>query len=165
MSESGFATLLFDLLTMDEESNRQNVFDIALLASRLVDTIAWAEMEPVLGSLPVGLFGASTGAGAALVAAAHMPDRVLAVVSRGGRPDLAGPGPLGMVRSPTMLIVGAADHHVIELNRAAAQLLRCEKEIVIVPGAGHLFEEPGALADVVRHSLRWFSRHLARKAR
>lgn len=161
LTEAGFATLLFDLLTTSEEHDRAKVFDIGLLAGRLVDAIERLAGMASLRHLPVGLFGASTGAGAALLAAARRPELVSAVVSRGGRPDLAGPEALPMVRAPTQLIVGGADVRVIELNEAAASLLRCVHEIVIVPGAGHLFEEPGALAQVVDHARRWFGIHLA----
>jgi putative phosphoribosyl transferase len=150
----GLATLLLDLLTPEEERNRANVFDIALLASRLRLAARSARMTPDLVKLPIGYFGASTGAAAALVAAANDPD-IAAVVSRGGRPDLAGEA-LDAVRAPTLLIVGGADIPVIPLNRSAFERLRCERELVIVPGAGHLFEEPGALEDVVRHAARWF---------
>ena len=143
----GIATLLFDLLTPDEEGDRQNVFDIPLLAERLCDGVAWANREPALSRLPVGLFGASTGAAAALVAAARMPGEVGAVVSRGGRPDLAGDA-LGRVEAPTLLIVGGADHGVIELNREAFARLTAPKALEIVPGATHLFPEAGALEAV-----------------
>lgn len=161
LTESGFATLLFDLLTAAEESDRSNVFDIGLLASRLLEVVDIAGRMTDLAGLPVGLFGASTGGGAALLAASRRPDVIRAVVSRGGRPDLAGPAALRGVQAPTLLIVGGLDHQVIDLNRAAAAQLRCPHEIAIVPGAGHLFEEPGALAHVVELTDRWFHDHLA----
>lgn len=155
----GFATLLFDLLTEDEATDRANVFDIALLASRVEAAIAWTGGRPDLAGLPLGLFGASTGAAAALVAAAHRPARVRAVVSRGGRPDLAGPA-LGAVRAPTLLLVGSLDQSVVELNEAAYAQLRCTARIRLVPGASHLFEEPGTLEEAERHAAAWFSAHL-----
>ncbi|RVQ69597.1 alpha/beta hydrolase [Croceicoccus ponticola] len=160
LTESGFATLLFDLLTVPEERDRSNVFDIQLLATRLIDAVVRLGAKPELSGLPIGLFGASTGAGAALLAAAVRPDLIDAVVSRGGRPDLAGPDALQKVRAPTQLIVGSVDYQVIELNRAAANMMNCPHEIVIIPGAGHLFEEPGALAQVIQAATRWFSDHL-----
>lgn len=155
----GFATLLFDLLTEDEATDRANVFDIALLAARVEAAIAWTGGRPDLAGLPLGLFGASTGAAAALVAAAHRPARVRAVVSRGGRPDLAGPA-LGAVRAPTLLLVGSLDQSVVELNEAAYAQLRCTARIRLVPGASHLFEEPGTLEEAERHAAAWFSAHL-----
>ena len=159
LNEHGFATLLFDLLTRQEESDRNNVFDIDLLSERLIGAIDWIKAQPVTNALPLGLFGASTGAAAALVAASRRPRAVGAVVSRGGRPDLAQPW-LARVRAPTLLIVGGADMPVLDWNRAAHRELRCEKELVVVPGATHLFEEPGALEEVARHAARWFARHL-----
>ena len=153
----GFSTLLFDLLSEDEEVDRANVFDIELLAERVLQALE-AVPAPVR-ALPVGLFGASTGAAAALVAAARRPGDVQAVVSRGGRPDLAGDA-LVDVRAPTLLIVGAADDGVVELNRAAYRTLRCEKDLQLVPGATHLFEEPGALEEVARLAGEWFEAHL-----
>jgi pimeloyl-ACP methyl ester carboxylesterase len=159
----GMATLLFDLLTPPEEADRANVFDVRLLAERLVDVIKWLEVEPPVATLPLGLFGASTGAAAALVAAATIPDRVGAVVSRGGRPDLAGDA-LGRVRAPTLLIVGGADFGVIELNEQALAQLRVPKALEIVPGASHLFPEEGALEAVIELAARWFEQHLARAA-
>ena len=154
------ATLLFDLLTPTEEVDRANVFDIPLLANRLVDAVRWLDGQPALAKLPLGLFGASTGAAAALVAAAKAPQRIGAVVSRGGRPDLAGDA-LEAVRAPTLLIVGGADHVVIELNEQALARLRGPKRLVIVPGASHLFPEPGALEAVISHAAGWFECHLA----
>ncbi len=159
LNDGGFATLLFDLLTAGEESDRANVFDIPLLASRLVAASASLDEESEVGSLPLGYFGASTGAAAALSAAAELGSRVGAVVSRGGRPDLA--RNLGAVRAPTLLIVGGADRQVLLLNRAARQQLRCPSELAVIPGATHLFEEPGALEQVSRLAIAWFEANLA----
>lgn len=162
LNEAGFATLLFDLLEPAEEAahNRAKVFDIPLLGARLVDAVNWiGRQTAVMSAMPVGLFGASTGAAAALVAAAELPDRIGAVVSRGGRPDLAG-GALDAVRSPTLLIVGGADHPVIDLNARALAKLRCVKKMEIVPGATHLFEEPGTLEQVIALAQAWFLEHL-----
>jgi putative phosphoribosyl transferase len=159
LNQASLATLLFDLLTEEESSSRENVFDIPLLASRLLAADAWARRQPVGGS-PIGYFGASTGAAAALWAAAELGTAVSAVVSRGGRPDLAGQR-LPLVTAPTQLIVGSLDDVVIGLNREAAKLLSCKHELAIVPGATHLFEEPGALEIVAEHATRWFSTHLA----
>jgi putative phosphoribosyl transferase len=160
LNTRGMATLLFDLLTPAEEANRFNVFDIPLLAARAGDVIRWTERHPVLSSLPLGLFGASTGAAAALVAAANEPGRVRAVVSRGGRPDLAGAS-LEKVLAPTLLIVGGQDFGVIELNQDAFRRLRCPKSLQIVPRATHLFEEPGTMQQVTDHAARWFETHLS----
>lgn len=154
----GLATLLFDLLTEDEAGNRANVFNIPLLGERVAETVRWVRAEPDVARLPIGLFGASTGAAAALVAAAGAPDNIAAIVSRGGRPDLAGTF-LARVRAPTLLIVGGADFGVIELNEEALAILRCEKRLDIVPGATHLFEEAGALNQVVTLAGDWFERH------
>jgi putative phosphoribosyl transferase len=159
LNRRGVATLLFDLLTPAEEAIRSNVFDIPLLADRLVDAVSWLDTQPDLASLPLGLFGASTGAAAALVAAANLPQRVGAVVSRGGRPDLAGDS-LDRVRAPTLLIVGGADVGVIELNEQALARLPGRKALEIVPDASHLFPEPGALEVVIDHAARWFARFL-----
>ncbi len=164
LQHAGLATLLVDLLTEEEEAVDVHTahlrFDIGLLAGRLVGAIEWLEAEPRTAGLPVGLFGASTGGGAALVAAARRPDRVRAVVSRGGRPDLAGAA-LPAARCPTLLIVGGDDEVVIDLNEAAlARLGSPVKKLVIVPGAGHLFEEPGKLDEVARLAADWFARHL-----
>jgi dienelactone hydrolase len=163
LGKRGFATVLFDLLTAPEDAEDRRTralrFDIALLSERLIGAIDWLRDQPVLQALPVGLFGASTGAAAALVAAADRPEHVAAVVSRGGRPDLAG-GALGRVESPTLLIVGERDRQVLTLNREAAALLAAHHEIAVVPGATHLFEEPGALAEVARMSADWFARFL-----
>ncbi len=160
LREAGFATLLFDLLTAEESLDRARVFDITLLAERLLAALDWAGQRPELASLPVGLFGASTGAAAALVAAAEEPERVQAVVSRGGRPDLAGPA-LPRVRAPTLLIVGGEDALVLDLNRSAMRRMAATVELAVVPGAGHLFEEPGALERVVELARDWFERWLA----
>lgn len=162
LNAHGFATLLFDLLTADEEADRANVFDIPLLAERLGDAVRWLE-EQDIARRPIGLFGASTGAAAALVATANMPERVGAVVSRGGRPDLAGDA-LDQVRAPTLLIVGGADHGVIELNQQALARLPGPDALEIVQGATHLFPEPGALEAVIELAARWFERHLAPSA-
>jgi putative phosphoribosyl transferase len=159
LNERRLATLLLDLLTVDEERDRANVFDIALLAERLVAATRWARQQPSAGSLPVGYFGASTGAGAALCAAAELGEEIRAVVSRGGRPDLAA-GRLGEVRAPVLLIVGGDDQVVLELNREAQELLKAPSELAVVPGATHLFEEPGALDEVSRLAGDWFARHL-----
>jgi len=156
----GIATLLFDLLSPDEEAERANVFDIPLLANRLVDSVGWLDEQRSVAGLPLGLFGASTGAAAALVAAARLPHRVGAVVSRGGRPDLAG-DVLDSVRAPTLLIVGGLDFGVIELNEQAFARLKGPKALEIVPGATHLFSEPGALEAVIGFAAHWFERHLA----
>ena len=161
LNERGLATLLLDLLTVEEELDRANVFDIGLLAERLVAATRWARAEPPLAELRVGYFGASTGAGAALSAAAELGDEIGAVVSRGGRPDLAA-ARLAEVRAPVLLIVGGHDEIVIELNREARSLLRAPSELAIVPGATHLFEEPGALEEVSRLAGEWFERHLTR---
>jgi putative phosphoribosyl transferase len=158
----GLATLLFDLLTWDEEQIDQFAahlrFDITLLAQRLVETTRWVKQLDI-PRLPVGYFGASTGAAAALVAAAELRDRVSAVVSRGGRPDLAGES-LQHVMAPTLLIVGARDTPVIPLNERALETLRCEKSLELVPGASHLFEESGTLEEAADIALGWFHRHL-----
>jgi len=163
LNEGKLATLLVDLLTTEEEAvdlqTAQIRFDIGLLAQRLVGVTDWLTSHPDTRHLRVGYFGASTGAAAALVAAAERPKVVGAVVSRGGRPDLAGPV-LGQVRAPTLLIVGGNDLQVIELNRWAFAQLRCEKQLVIVSGATHLFEEPGALDEVARLAREWFLSYL-----
>jgi pimeloyl-ACP methyl ester carboxylesterase len=160
--EAGIGTLLFDLLTPEEEARDRLTgelrFDVHLLAGRLVDATKWA-FESASRDLAIGYFGASTGAAAALIAAARLGDRIGAVVSRGGRPDLAGDA-LAHVVAPTLLIVGALDTVVIELNEQAYEQLTCEKEMVLVPAAGHLFEEPFALARVAALASDWFRRHL-----
>ena len=162
LNEAKLATLLIDLLTADEEAVDLRTahlrFDIGLLATRLVGATDWLTLHPATRHFRIGYFGASTGAAAALVAAVERPD-VGAVVSRGGRPDLAGSA-LPLVRAPTLIIVGGEDFQVIELNRAAFAQLRCEKQLVVIPGATHLFEEPGALDEVARLARAWFERHL-----
>lgn len=159
------ATVLLDLLTGDEERideiTRQLRFDIPMLARRVAATVAWALEQPATRNLPIGLFGASTGAAAALLAAAESGTRVAAVVSRGGRPDLAGPA-LASVSAPTLLIVGSRDHEVLELNRQALARLPGEARLMTVSGATHLFEEPGTLDEVARLATSWFHRHLPR---
>jgi len=159
LNGQGMATLLFDLLTPDEEQNRANVFDIPLLAERLIAVVGWIDRQPELARLPLGLFGASTGAAAALVAAARLGSRVGAVVSRGGRPDLADAA-LDDVAVPTLLIVGGLDFVVIELNEQAFARLKAPKALEIVPGATHLFPEPGTLDVVIEQAARWFKTHL-----
>jgi pimeloyl-ACP methyl ester carboxylesterase len=159
LNEAGFATVLFDLLTEDEAADRVNVFDIPLLSERMSQAVVFAGARSELNRLPIGLFGASTGAAAALLAAAKHGRAIAAVVSRGGRPDLA-LDHLGQVRAPTLLIVGGFDEPVIEMNRTALAALRCEKRLAIVPGATHLFEEPGKLDQVVALATGWFTRHL-----
>lgn len=161
LNRRGIATLLFDLLLPDEEADRHNVFDIDLLSGRLVDAVRWVDGEPMCGGLPIGLFGASTGAAAALVAAARLGAGIGAVVSRGGRPDLAGEYLTG-VMSPVLLIVGGNDFGVVELNELAAERIRGEKVLQIVPGATHLFPEPGALEQVAALAGDWFERHLGK---
>ena len=158
LQQNGFATLLLDLLTPDEAEDRRKVFDIDLLAERLLLTKAWLKQEPRTKQLGIGYFGASTGAGAALQAAAREPSNIRAVVSRGGRPDLAETY-LPSVAAPTLLIVGGWDEPVIEMNRSAFELLSCEKKLIIVPGATHLFEEPGTLEQVASHACAWFLQH------
>ena len=163
LRKAGFATLLFDLLTEDEAQDRANVFDIPLLAGRLEMATNWVKQDRETAVLPIGYFGASTGAAAALVAAASATHPIGAVVSRGGRPDLAGPA-LARVTAPTLLIVGGDDLTVLELNRAALSELRCEKHLAVVPGATHLFEEPGTLEAVVDLASKWFASHLTMEA-
>ena len=160
LNEAALATLLFDLLLPEEAEDRRNVFDIPLLATRLEEALDWLGNGP-LATLPIGLFGASTGAAAALIAAARRPDNVSAVVSRGGRPDLAA-GALARVQAPTLLIVGGYDDVVIELNEGAHDMLKCEKRLEIVPGATHLFEEPGTLDAVIDLAAAWFVRFLGK---
>ena len=159
LNGAGLATLLLDLLTPREAADRARVFDIELLATRLVAAAGWVRSQPELAERPLAFFGASTGAAAALVAAAALGDDVAAVVSRGGRPDLAGDA-LKQVRAPTLLIVGGEDPHVLELNRAAARKVRAETRIVVIPGAGHLFEEHGALERVAGLAAEWIAEHL-----
>lgn len=159
LQQAGFATLLIDLLEEDEARNRDKVFDIDLLAGRLRAASAWLRLAPETAQLPLGLFGASTGAGAALTAAAHESDRIAAVVSRGGRPDLAWEH-LSRVQCPTLLIVGSWDSEVLRLNELALEQLQCSAEIAVVAGATHLFEEPGKLEEVAKLAQDWFHRHL-----
>ena len=165
LNDAGLATLLFDLLTPEEESvdvyTREHRFDIGLLAKRLVYATKWAKQQKQTKDFRIGYFGSSTGGGAALVAAAELPDDIGAVVSRGGRPDLAGDA-LPKVEAPTLLIVGGDDHVVIELNEQARAQMKCECKIEIVPGATHLFEEPGALEQVAKLASEWFLLHIAR---
>jgi putative phosphoribosyl transferase len=158
LNEQGIATLLFDLLTPSEADDRGNVFDIDLLSDRLEIATRWATTAPGSAGLPIGLFGASTGGAAALVVAARLSEGIVAVVSRGGRPDLAGAA-LEEVTAPTLLIVGSEDPVVVEVNREAYGSLRCEKRLEVIPGAGHLFEEPGALERVAELAADWFLRH------
>jgi dienelactone hydrolase len=161
--EAGLATLLMDLLTPEEEAEDLRTarlrFDVQLLGDRVISTIEWLASDSDVGELPLGSFGASTGAAAALIAAAERPQRVAAVVSRGGRPDLAA-GALPRVTAPTLLIVGGRDTEVISLNRLAQAQLAGDSQLVIVPGAGHLFEEPGALEKVASLARDWFLQHL-----
>ena len=161
-------TLLFDLLTREEEAvdiyTRHLRFDIRLLAERLVDATNWLKQTDELEHLRVGYFGSSTGGGAALVAAAELGEEVGAVVSRGGRPDLAGSDALQRVKAPTLLVVGGYDEPVIKMNEEAYAWLRCEKELKIVPNASHLFEEPGTLEEVARLAAEWFQKHLQPRA-
>jgi putative phosphoribosyl transferase len=163
LRRAGLATLLFDLLLPQEAANRSNVFDIDLLAERLLAATQWLREQDETSHLTIGYFGASTGAAAALVAAARAPAPIGAVVSRGGRPDLAG-ATLPDVTAPTLLIVGGADLAVLDLNRAALARLRCAKSLEIVPRAGHLFEEPGALDTVIGLAREWFVTHLRKEA-
>jgi putative phosphoribosyl transferase len=159
LRDNGLATLLFDLLTVEEARDRRNVFDIELLARRLLSATAWVREDADTRDLATGYFGASTGAAAALVAESAHEGPIAAIVSRGGRPDLAGPA-RPAVSAPILLIVGGDDVEVLALNRAALAKLRCEKQLVIVPGATHLFEEPGTLEAVVEHARGWFLKHL-----
>jgi putative phosphoribosyl transferase len=160
LRRAGLGTLLVDLLTAEEDTEYARRFDIAVLTERLKVALDWIGAQATSAKLPVGLFGASTGAAAALQLAALAPSRIAAVVSRGGRPDLAGADALARVRAPTLLVVGANDTGVIELNEGAYELLRCPKEMVLVPGATHLFEEPGTLEQVAKLAADWFTRHL-----
>ena len=162
LNRHDLATLLFDLLTEEEDTDRAARFDIGLLASRLEQAVAWAKRDPRVAKLPLGLFGASTGAAAALIVAARQRENVKAVVSRGGRPDLAGGAALSRVVAPTLLIVGGADEQVLELNLGAQEQMPGTAEVVVVPGATHLFEEHGALEKVAELSANWFQRRLRR---
>lgn len=163
--ERGLATLLLDLLSPAEEVDRRNVFDIALLASRLRLATTWASSDDRVRHLPVAYFGASTGAGAAIMAAANQGDEISSVVSRGGRIDLAGVQALSHLRAPLQVIVGSIDLPVLDLSRSVMPLIRCEKELIVIPGAGHLFEERGALEQVIEHASRWFLAHFQQGAR
>lgn len=160
LRRAGLGTLLIDLLTAAEDQDYERRFDIALLTERVLAVSRWLAAQPETKALKLGLFGASTGAAAALQAAAGLGDAVQAVVSRGGRPDLAGATALAAVRCPVLLIVGGHDDVVIELNQQAHDRLRCEKELVIVPGATHLFEEPGTLEQVASLAAEWFRKYL-----
>jgi len=159
LQAQGLATLLFDLLDAQEGQDRRNVFNITLLARRLADAVDWAERQQALAHLPLGLFGASTGAAAALVASALRPGRVYAVVSRGGRPDLAASA-LATVTAPTLMIVGGADLDVLDLNQQAIARMRAPVRLKVTPGASHLFEEPGALDRVALLAAQWFRDHV-----
>lgn len=159
LQQNGLATLLLDLLMPGEAEDRRNVFDIDLLADRLLVAKSWLKEEPRAEKLRIGYFGASTGAGAALQAAARDPSDIQAIVSRGGRPDLA-EAYLPSVTAPTLLIVGGWDEPVIEMNQSAYELLTCEKKLIIIPRATHLFEEPGTLEAVADHACKWFLRYL-----
>ena len=162
LREAGLGTLLIDLLTRNEDRDYATRFDIPLLTQRLLAATRWLEGEPDTRHLAIGYFGASTGAAAALQAAAEEGQKIAAVVSRGGRPDMAGINALERVASPTQLIVGGFDDTVVDLNRHAYRFLGCEKKLVIVPGATHLFEEPGTLEQVARHAATWFSKFMPR---
>lgn len=164
LRRAGFGTLLLDLLTVDEDLNAEARFDIALLTERLSDAVRFAGTQAATRKLPIGLFGASTGAASALRVAAALPESVATVVSRGGRPDLAGRTALAAVKAPTLLIVGAEDHGVIELNEAALDAMGCEREMVLVPGATHLFEEPGTLEEVARLAAEWLAKWIPASA-
>jgi len=165
LRQAGVGTLLMDLLTPSEDRDYARRFDIALLTQRLLDAARWVVSQPATCELPLGFFGASTGAAAALEAAAILGADARAVVSRGGRPDLASREALGTVTAPTLLLVGGLDDGVIDLNQLAYARLHCEKELVIVPGATHLFEEPGTLEEVARQAAAWFARHLPTQQR
>lgn len=160
LQQQGIGTLLFDLLTRAEDQDYTMRFDIDLLTRRLLAATAWLQADPKTKSLRTGYFGASTGAAAALQAAAEMGNNIAAVVSRGGRPDLAGEIALSQVIAPVLLIVGSADYGVIELNEQAYALMNCEKKLMLVPGATHLFEEPGTLEQAAQHAANWFSKYL-----
>ncbi len=161
LQQQGIGTLLFDLLTAAEDQDYVVRFDIDLLTRRLLAATAWLREDPKTKTLPIGYFGASTGAAAALRAAAEMGDAIAAVVSRGGRPDLAGEIALNQVTAPTLLIVGSADYGVIELNEQAYICMKCEKKLTLVPGATHLFEEAGTLEHAAQLAANWFLKHLS----
>lgn len=160
LQQQGIGTLLFDLLTRVEDQDYAMRFDIDLLTRRLLAATAWLQAEPKTKTLRIGYFGASTGAAAALYAAVEMESVIAAVVSRGGRPDLAGEAALSQVVAPTLLIVGSEDYGVIELNEQAFALMKCEKELMLVPGATHLFEEPGTLEQAAQLAANWLLRYL-----
>lgn len=162
LQDHGVGTLLFDLLTQEEDRDYASRFDIELLTRRLLAASAWLQAEPKVQSLPLGYFGASTGAAAALQAAAKLGNKITAVVSRGGRPDLASEQALSQVTAPTLLLVGGADYGVIELNEQTYSLLNCEKQLILIPGATHLFEEPGTLELVAQSAADWFVQHLGK---
>lgn len=159
LNNRGLATLLYDLLSAEEDKQRENVFNVELLAGRVQEAIAWAGMHPEVASLPIGLFGASTGAAAALIAAAREPRLISAVVCRGGRPDLAGLH-LAEVRAPTLMILGAKDPCVIQLNQTASLAMQCTTDLKIIPRATHLFEEEGTLDEVAALAAAWFEKYL-----
>ncbi|WP_375196371.1 dienelactone hydrolase family protein [Sphingobium sp.] len=165
LNRSAMATLLVDLLTPQEEMDRRNVFDVGLLAGRLREAAEWAGTVEPLATLPLGYFGASTGAAAAIIAASMPDDRAAAIVSRGGRPDLAGADALSRVRAPTLLIVGSLDQEVLGLNHNARSYMTAPTELAVVPGASHLFEEPGTLDQVIRLADHWFGSHLKGEAK
>lgn len=160
LQQNGIGTLLMDLLTPEEDANYHTRFDIPLLTHRLLAATSWIKNDPRTQHLPIGYFGASTGAAAALQAAASYGDEIGAVVSRGGRPDIAGISALEKVESPTLLMVGSFDEDVIKLNEEAFAFLRCTKELSIIPGATHLFTEPGTLEEVAKQAAAWFSKYL-----
>lgn len=160
LRDAGIGTLLLDLLSPQEDSSYQNRFDIALLSERLGEAASWLGTEPLTAPLSLGLFGASTGAAAALQLAARDGSGIAAVVSRGGRPDLAGPQALAAVIAPTLLVVAGDDGMVVDLNRQALSLLRCDKRLLVIPGATHLFEEAGKLEQVAQAASDWFVQHL-----
>ena len=160
LQQHGIGTLLFDLLTKKEDQDYETRFDIALLTRRLLAATTWLQSNPETQALRLGYFGASTGAAAALQAAAQMGNDITAVVSRGGRPDLAGAAALSRVTTPTLLIVGAADYGVIELNQQAYALLNCDKKLILIPGATHLFEEAGTLQQAAHNAAEWFAQRL-----
>ncbi len=160
LQKRGIGTLLFDLLTREEDETYETRFDIPLLTRRLLAATTWLQSEAKTKEMRIGYFGASTGAAAALQAAEKMGGKISAVVSRGGRPDLAGKAALTGVAAPTLLIVGAADYGVIELNQQAYALIGCEKKLILIPGATHLFEEPGTLQIAANDAADWFAQHL-----
>ncbi|OIR01249.1 putative phosphoribosyl transferasec [mine drainage metagenome] len=160
LQQRGIGTLLFDLLTREEDRDYETRFDISLLTQRLLSATAWLQDRPQTQALKLGYFGASTGAAAALRAAAEIGNQIAAVVSRGGRPDLAGELALRRVNTPTLLIVGAADYDVVELNRQAYALMHCTKALKLIPGATHLFEEEGTLEQAANAAADWFAQHL-----